>query len=78
MPYKRAAHGVCAVLDADARQAGAVNTLAAADGGLAGWCTDVAAVRSALETMPTESADPLAGAAATQWQPPAAPARSPP
>ena len=52
MPHKRAAHDACAVLDAEARRAGAVNTLAPAEGGLAGWCTDVTAVRSALEEMP--------------------------
>lgn len=52
MPHKLAAHDACAVLDPDARRAGAVNTLAIRDGALAGWCTDVAAVRAALERMP--------------------------
>ena len=52
MPHKRAAHDACAVLDPDARRAGAVNTLAMRGGLLAGWCTDVAAVRAALDQMP--------------------------
>lgn len=48
MPHKERAFGECAVVDADAALAGAVNTLANRDGGLTGWNTDVAALRSAL------------------------------
>ena len=64
MPHKRAAHDACAVLDAEARRAGAVNTLAPAEGGLAGWCTDVTAVRSALEEMPPGAVLVLGGGGA--------------
>lgn len=52
MPYKLAAHRRCDVLDPEAEQSGAVNTLARRDGGLAGWNTDVKALRQALETLP--------------------------
>jgi len=52
MPYKRAAHLACDRLDDDAVRAGAVNTLARRHGGLAGWNTDVAALRSALGALP--------------------------
>ena len=52
MPHKRAAHATCQVLHNDARDAGSVNTLAMREGALAGWCTDVEALRRALAGMP--------------------------
>jgi shikimate dehydrogenase len=52
MPHKRAAHAACTTLHRDAHDAGSVNTLAMREGVLAGWCTDVAAVRRALAAMP--------------------------
>lgn len=54
MPHKRAAHDACRLLDPDAVRAEAVNTLARRDGILAGWNTDVAALRRALESLPEE------------------------
>ena len=65
MPHKRRAFAACSAVSADARQAGAVNTMGRAAGGVAGWNTDVDALRVALASMP---AAPLlvlgAGAAA--------------
>ncbi|MBI5158154.1 MAG: shikimate dehydrogenase (NADP+) [Acidimicrobiia bacterium] len=52
MPYKLEAQRRCDHLDADAARAGAVNTLARGDGGLAGWNTDVVALREALASLP--------------------------
>jgi len=52
MPHKRRAVEGCSVLDADARRAGAVNTLAGGGGEVRGWNTDVAALRGALAGMP--------------------------
>lgn len=51
MPHKERAFGACAVVDADAALAGAVNTLANRAGVLAGWNTDVAALRTALVSV---------------------------
>ena len=52
MPYKVAAQLRCDELNPDAERAGAVNTLARRDGGLAGWNTDVGALREALASLP--------------------------
>jgi shikimate dehydrogenase len=52
MPHKRAAFAACEVHHGDATAAGAVNTMAARDGSLWGWCTDVTALRHAFEAMP--------------------------
>lgn len=54
MPHKRAAHDACGVLDPDAARAGAVNTLTRRGEDLAGWNTDVIALRLALDSMPTQ------------------------
>lgn len=54
MPYKRAAREACAVVDRDADRAAAVNTvMGAGQGRLAGWNTDVVALRHALDAMGT-------------------------
>jgi shikimate dehydrogenase len=52
MPHKRRALEGCAVLDGDARAAGAVNTITVVGGEVHGWNTDVVALRSALAGMP--------------------------
>lgn len=52
MPYKRAAHQACDELDPYAVRAGAVNTLVGRHGTLAGWNTDVSALRQAIDSIP--------------------------
>ena len=53
MPHKRRALEECNLLDADARLAGAVNTLSAGAGEVRGWNTDVAALRGVLASRPS-------------------------
>ena len=52
MPYKRLAAGLCDQLDPDAARAGSVNTVAAIEGAIWGFSTDVGGILDAWGDLP--------------------------
>ena len=62
MPHKRLAADLCDSLSAEASDLEAVNTLVGADGEVAGWNTDVVAVRSLLGRLADDAPVMVLGA----------------